>query len=356
MKHRGDIYNKTAKAEPTVFNPTPAAGPPPHRKAFILFGIMAALVVGVAALFNWGRTGEDDNPFGFSLTAPSTNLIATATNRNAATMPAVDALLTDLGDSTQAPPPTLSPQKMAEAMSYVRSAQQYIRSRDMDGAERETLKALEVWPDMNLAVRLLGSIYTQRGQFDQAVLLLEKSLNREPFSAETLNNLAINYMQKGMMSRAEELLNTSLQIRPEYGVAYINLGFIHLRLGRYDLAIENFEAGLKQMPENTGVLNNLAVCLIRMGDYEGARARLEELIQLAPNRATAYFNMAISYVLEQNTEAAFEWIRRGADACTPSQLQAYLSDADFDAIRSHPDFQQILRERFPNIPSRPPTP
>lgn len=355
MNNRRDIYAKPQKTEPVALNPLPKAGPPPHRRAILLLSIMVVLLIGVAVFF-YRNEPESSDSITYLMTASPSNVMITASNRPLPTIPSVDAMLTDLGAIDQAPPPTLSPQKMAESMAYIRSAQQYIRARDMDAAERETRKALEVWPDMNIAVRLLGSIYTQRGQFDQAVVLLEKSLAREPFSAETLNNLAINYMQKGMMSRAEELLLTSLQIRPDYAVAYVNLGFIHLRLGRHDLAVDNFELGLKQMPENLGVLNNLAVCLIRLGDHETARRRLNELIALDPTRATAYFNMAISYVLEQNLDAALEWIRRGSDHCTPSQLQAYLADADFDPIRSHPAFQQIVRERFPDIPSRPPTP
>ena len=357
MQERRDIYSKPSKSGKIAeFEPLQKPNfKPPHRMAVVTIVIMSVIMIGVIIYFNMTdfktNIGEFDSLLNRD-SAPS-NVVANAkTNVDAGS---VESLLTDLGGTEQAPPPTLSPQKMAEAMSFVRSAQEYIRSRDMDGAERETEKALEVWPDMNIAIRLLGSIYTQRGQFDQAIVLLEKSIAKEPFSAETLNNLAINYMQKGMMSKSEELLITSLQIRPDYGVAYINLGFVHLRLGRYDLAAENFELGLKNMPDNPGVLNNLAVSLIRLGDYAGAREKLQQLIELAPERGPAYFNMAISYVMERNLDAALEWIRRGADLCTPSQLQSYLSDADFDTIRAHPVFQQIIRERFPDIPSIPPT-
>ena len=41
------------------------------------------------------------------------------------------------------------------------------------------------------------------GQFEQAILVLEQALESDPFSAETLNNLATAYMQKGMMDKAE---------------------------------------------------------------------------------------------------------------------------------------------------------
>jgi Flp pilus assembly protein TadD len=359
MQDSHDIYTKQNKPEltATVKGLQPPKTQPPHRNAIIFLIVMGLMMAGVTVLFNILESKDSEGEYDklHERTIGGTNAIVSGSATNPGSG-SIEALLTDLGESEQEPPPSLSPQKMSEAMAFVRSAQQYVRSRDMDGAEREVEKALSVWPDMNMAIRMLGSIYTQRGQFDQAILLLEKSLSKEPFSAETLNNLAINFMQKGMMSKAEELLLTSLQIRPEYGVAYINLGFVHLRVGRYDLAAENFELGLKIMPDNPGVLNNLAVCLIRLGDYEGAREKLRQLIEMSPERGPAYFNMAISYVLERNLDSALEWIRRGADYCTPSQLQAYLTDADFDSIRAHPVFQQIVRERFPDIPSLPPPP
>lgn len=358
MHKRNDIYTKANQGDKSAeYEPLPPPDfKPPHRKAIVILVLMVTVLIAVVIYFNRSQSEGSDSEFAHLLGQPvvSTNVVNERPTRAPSSSESFESLLTDLGISSQSPPPTLSPQKMAESMSYIRSAQQYIRSRDMEGGEREIMKALQVWPDMNIAIRLLGSIYTQRGQFDQAIVLLEKSLSKEPFSAEVLNNLAINYMQKGMMAKAEELLLTSLQIRQDYGVAYINLGFVHLRSGRYDLAAEMFERGLEYIPDSPGVLNNLAVCLIRMGDYENARKKLQELIETTPNRSTAYFNMAISYVLEQNFTVALDWIRKGADFCTPSQLQSYLSDSDFDSLRSHPEFQQIIQERFPDIPTLPP--
>ncbi|HMP89240.1 MAG TPA: tetratricopeptide repeat protein [Kiritimatiellia bacterium] len=357
MTERHDIYTKPkAKddAAPTLSSPlTIPKEKPPHYMAIAILVVMIALLAGVALYFS--DKDESVIPAEFEhllIKPPSHTNIPSARESQTPDAAAIESLLTDIATAQQEPPPTLSPQKMAEAMAHVRSAQQYIRSRDMENAEKEIGNALAVWPDMNIAIRLLGSIYTQRGQFDQAIVLLERSLTRDPFSAETLNNLAINYMQKGMMAKAEELLITSLQIRPEYGVAYINLGFVHLRQGRHDLAAENFEMGLRQAPTSPGVLNNLAVSLIRLGDLENARERLRQLIGMSPERATAYFNMAISYVIERDYDTAMEWIRRGADRSSPSQLQSYLSDSDFDAIRSLPAYQQFVREKFPDVQRR----
>ena len=363
MSDSRDIYGKAPRGESdsaATNPPAPGSGnAPPHRRAIIIVVGMVVLMVAAALYFNSleGQSSEEDEYFLPAVKpAADTNDTVAATNTPPPEITAIESLLADLGAGQQTPSSTLSPQKMAEAMAHVRSAQQYARDRDMDAAEREIGKALIVWPDMNIAIRLLGSIYTQRGQFDRAIALLERSLEREPFSAETLNNLAINYMQKNNMAKSEELLITALQVRPDYAVAQMNLAFVHLRLNRYDLAAEYFELALRQMPGNFGAMNNLAVSLLRLGDYQRAREIFTELIEKSPERVTSYFNLAITYVMEKNEADALVWIRKGAEKTPPSQLQAMLSDPDFDTIRSLSEFQQIIRDRFPDIPSRNPTP
>ncbi len=246
--------------------------------------------------------------------------------------------------------PEIAPVKMAEAMGHIRIAQQYLRQREWDRAESEVRQSLEIWPEMNVGLLMLGSIFTQRGQLDQAILMLERVLKKDPFNPETFNNLAINYMQKEMMGKAEELLITSLQIRPDYFTANLNLGLLYLRWGRYDQAADHYLVALKELPDHPSLLNNLAVCYIRMGDYEEARRYLEQLIRTSPERSAPYFNMAITYTLDDNVNEALRWIREGARHTTPSRMQAFLSDSDFNSIREHPEFKRILREAFPDIP------
>jgi Flp pilus assembly protein TadD len=247
----------------------------------------------------------------------------------------------------------IEPEKMAQAMGETRIANEYLLARDLEKAEVHARKALEIWPNMNAAVRLLGVVHTQRGQFDQAILELEKALRNDPFSAETYNNLATAYMQKGQMEKAEELLNTSLQISPDYRVAFLNLGLLNLARGRYDAAADYLERALDQAPSDPSPRNNLAVALMRIGRYDEARKHLLFLIDLSPNVPNWYFNLAITYVLENNYPEAMNWIRRGAQLCSPMTCQKFLSDNDFNPIREYPDFKKLVESLSPNIPAPP---
>ena len=246
-------------------------------------------------------------------------------------------------------PVKINPEKMTMAMGEVRIAKSYLQSQQLDQAETHTRKALETWPHMNAAERLLGVIYTQRGQFDQAIAILEKALEGDPFSAETLNNLATAYIQKGVFDKAEELLTTSLQLQPNYHVAQLNLGLLHLAAGRYESAIEYFENALDQLPGNISARNNMAVALIRLKRLEEARRQLQLLINIQPAMPAAYFNTAITYVMENDTTNAMQWIERGARYCNAVTCQKFIADSDFDPIRNQPEFQAFLGKMFPKI-------
>lgn len=244
-------------------------------------------------------------------------------------------------------------QRVAEAMGEVRIARQYLETREWDGAETHSRRALEIWPEMNVARRLMGFLYIQRGQFDQAIATLETALQNEPFSAEVYNNLASAYMRKWELEKAEDLLNTSLEVRPGYAVAHINLGLLYLIVGRYEDTIDHLERSLELLPNNAGARNNLAVALLRVGRYDESREQLQQLIADDPARASAYFNVAITYVLEQQFQEAMQYIELGRRYCSPVACRNYLADSDFDPLRGMPAFQAFINGLYPDLPQFP---
>jgi len=254
------------------------------------------------------------------------------------------------------PEKRLDPVLTARAMGEVRVANQYLQKKDWAQAEEHVRKALEIWPHMNAAQRMLGVIYTQTGQFDQAIEVLEAALKTNPFSAETFNNLATAYMHNGDMDQAEEMLLTAIQVRPGYSVAFLNLGLLYLAMGQYESAVEYLGDAIERMPEQVGARNNLAVAQLRLGQYEAARENLDILLQAQPEDAAAYFNMAITFSLEGDAAQAMEWIRRGAQYCSPVMLRKFLVDSDFDSLREYPAFQQLtesIGSGGPDLPSPP---
>lgn len=260
---------------------------------------------------------------------------------------------TDSAGGAGAGTPPLDPQKMTAAMGEMRKAQEYLQKKDYDMATLHVRKALDIYPEMDAALRMLGVIYIQRGQFDQAISVLEKALTKDSFNPETLINLSTAYLQRGDREKAEELLLTAVQIKPDHHIGYVNLGLLFLASGQYESAAEYFELAMAGIPDSVSLRNNYAVTLLRLGRFEESREHLNWLVTRHPGVPESYFNMAITYVYDNDAAKAMEWIRRGAARCSPSALQEYLRDSDFNPIRQHPGFQSLAKGIEPDLPRRP---
>jgi len=359
MGKERDIYNK------------PSA-PPPEKKVFKdielrmaqarwmtwrRVAVFTVLIVGILAVTSWIIYVEEEKRSNQDVDVLVAELKALDEAREAqspsarSTVSERGVMLEDFEIGRNRPPSDMDPQRVAEAMGHVRMAEQYLRERDWDGAEVRARRALEIWPNMNAARRTLGFIFTQRGQFDQAIAQLNEALKTDPANAETYNSLAACYMHKGLMDKAEDLLNVALQIRPDYGIAYINMGMLYLASGRYDLAADFLEQAVERVPGQPNVRNNLGVSLLRMGRLSEAREQFDLLIQSYPGMPAWYFNMAITYAEERRFDEAMEWIRTGAKFCAPMQFHQYLSDSDFRELRAQPGFEASIRAMFPDLPS-----
>lgn len=249
--------------------------------------------------------------------------------------------------------PDIAPDLLVEAHNEVRMAQQYLRTGDLESAERHLRRALNIWPEMNVAKRLLGFVYVQRSQPDQAISILREALGHDPLDAETYNTLASAYMQKGLFTQAEDLLFMSMKLRPDYMYAYLNLGLLYLATQRYEAAAEYLERGVEALPLLPSPRNNLAVALMRVGRYQESRDHLQHLIDQQPTTPAWYFNMAITFTLEQQFGEALEWIRRGAAHCSPVAFQRFMADEEFNELRRLPEFREMLRTLYPELPALP---
>lgn len=348
MDEHRDIYTKpepkpAPKQDLPFYQPTPEEMRVRTRRRIINSSIiMIALLVAVALFFYFQDMGLERNPIVELLRGPGpgTGTIVRITTTNMV----VGAGIDDLNSTAQKPPPGIPPQKMAEAMGHIRMANQYLVDRDLDAAEKNVKSALEIWPEMNTGLRMLGVIYIHRGQFDQAILVLERALLTDPFSSETLNNLATAYMQKGQLEKSEDLLLNALQIRGDNFTSQVNLGLLYLLWARYDQAADHLESALQFMPDNTSIRNNYGVSLLRIGQFDRARQQFLRTLDQEPDRAQALFNMAITYALERNHTEALLWLRKALQRCTPQEAQRQLMDSDLDGLRGLPEFQALTRE------------
>ena len=244
--------------------------------------------------------------------------------------------------------------RMEQALTAYREASDYLRAQRPDLAEHRLRDALAINPDMAPALRLLGLVCLQDGRLADAIAHYEKSLKIEPLHPEALSNLAFAYFQAKNINVALELIDTCRRLHPDYEPALLQEGLIKLAV-EPETAIEALRAASEASPSETSPRNNLAVALARTGDYAAARAELQAVLEAHPGNFTALFNMAALYAKETNAPSAVTWLRDAMKQVPPSQFRTFLSDPDFDPIRSSSDYQSLLRDLDPALPP-PPSP
>lgn len=142
-----------------------------------------------------------------------------------------------------------------------------------------------------------GVQYTERGHYDQAVLLLERVLIERPQDMETLFHLGfcllrLERMEEGiaLLVRAEHLDNTDARVSSVLGMAYI-------QAEQYKEAVSMLEKALVSNPENFNLHYRLGLAYDKMADYDKALESFFVAGRLRPKEPKVH--QSIGFILEQ---------------------------------------------------------
>jgi len=132
----------------------------------------------------------------------------------------------------------------------------------------------------------------QRGEFAEAVLILELFRQKRPDDFHVLYNLGMGLSDMGQMGRAEAHRRHALEVAPENVDAMIALGVALVRQERNDEATDQFRAAVAVEPENPLALRNLGACLLQDGQIDEALPLLRSAYEKTPQDQQAVFGYA----------------------------------------------------------------
>ena len=103
--------------------------------------------------------------------------------------------------------------------------------------------------------------------YDQAIVLLEKVIEKSPGVTAPYIDIAIAYQRTGRPEQAEENLKTALDLFPEHPVACNEYGLLYRRTGRFTEAREMYEKAIARFPDYYPAHRNLGiVCDLYLND------------------------------------------------------------------------------------------
>jgi tetratricopeptide (TPR) repeat protein len=146
----------------------------------------------------------------------------------------------------------------------------------------------------------------QNGELDQAKILIEEQLQRDPSSVEACNLLGIVDANKKDYDQALAAFQRALKLDPNSTATHNNLGNLYLTQQKVDAAQQEFSTVLKIAPSNRDAHYNLGLLFLAKGS---PLAAIRHLQQVSPQTRDTRFNLIRAYLAAGKTAVALQQSR-----------------------------------------------
>ncbi|ABM79143.1 Hypothetical protein P9303_24101 [Prochlorococcus marinus str. MIT 9303] len=245
-----------------------------------------------------------------------------------------------------------------EIMQQLQVAVQAYQSKDLDGAEAVFKQILAVNPKEPNALHLLGCIYKDRGQHQQAVELIQASIREDESNPIPFFNLgkilaiagqhenAVGVFQEalkrnqqipetwfcfanalreiGKTEEAKQAYRNALQLNPAHAGAAGNLGALLTDDGELDEAEQLFVKAVDQYPNNVNLRINYGRLLAEKAEHAAAIMQYQIALPLAPQSPELHYNFANALKEEGDVEEAIASYRKAIEV-KPDFADAYFA-------------------------------
>lgn len=160
----------------------------------------------------------------------------------------------------------------------------------------------------------LGSVFFQRGYFDQAEASFRLALRDDPSSAEARYGLGSVYLKQDKGREARDSFERAVKLNASYpdtlANAWNNLGLLATREGRTGEAIGHFQAALRLNPDHWIALENLGNAYRQQKRWDEARNALERAVAVRPEDPEANYSLGMVFAQSDDTERAYQYLQK----------------------------------------------
>src|SRR6187455_336495 len=215
--------------------------------------------------------------------------------------------------------------KSEDAASLVADAQRYQEKGDNPAAIIQLKNALQKNPDDPETRYLLGTIYHKTGDLQSAEKELRRALNLGMDPARVVPQLGRTLLELGQFQQVLDETKSLFEARSSAEIATLR-GRASLALGRGDDARELFKRALEDKPDSSDALVGLAQYSLTKQDLAAASQYSEQAVSVDPKNADAWLFKGDLLRAEGKIDlalAAYEEVVR----LRPNYAQAYLNKA-----------------------------
>ncbi|MGH8192185.1 MAG: tetratricopeptide repeat protein [Rhodanobacteraceae bacterium] len=183
------------------------------------------------------------------------------------------------------------------------------RNGRLDEAEDGYRRLLSENPDSPEVLHLLGILRGQRGDLPEAMKLVQRAGELDPYNATSRHTLGEMYLSEGRLQDAYVAYDQARQLNPNLAAAHGGLGQVAFLRGEFDAAESHFKVALRADENDVQALTGLGDIARLRGDSRRALQLLTQAAGLAPDDP----RIQTSYARAMLDEGMLDFAAKAAD-------------------------------------------
>ena len=158
-----------------------------------------------------------------------------------------------------------------------------------------------------------GSIFFQRGYFDQSAKAFQQALTNDPPSAEAAYGLGSAYLSQQKIAEARENFERATKLQANYpdtlANAWNNIGLIAAQANSTDEAVEDFREALRLSPDHLIALNNLGNAYRLQKNWDEAEKVFKHALEIDISDPEVNYGLAMVFAHDGDTAHAEQYLQ-----------------------------------------------
>jgi tetratricopeptide (TPR) repeat protein len=177
-------------------------------------------------------------------------------------------------------------------------------------------------PLRRLAYGNLGHVYTEMGQFNEAITMLQRGIALQSEKAVFRYNLGNVYLKLNRIAESIEQLEQTIKLKPDYFHAYNDLANAYAELHRYAGAVDALKHAITLNPDSSLAHHTLGAVYYEARRFKKAAASLKSAVSLDPTSCDAYSDLGIAYFEFARVQIGPDRFRKGSEGGSDKRSRA----------------------------------
>ncbi len=154
-----------------------------------------------------------------------------------------------------------------------------------------------------------ASAYAKKGNYQEAINLLEKAISEHSETASLHFNLGLNYLEIGNSRKAREEFKKTIELNPAHAKAYQGLALIYYEREQYNDAAAYYLATIDAGKQDEFVYYKLGSCYFRLKRYDSAAEQYQQAILLNASEKQYHYGLGLAYLYNEHYLKSIEVLK-----------------------------------------------